>query len=59
VLEIVGIDNRCRWELEADDEMYVREMYHFLQCAKNGEQTMNTLEDAANVLDIALEAKGT
>ena len=48
---------RSRIPADTADQMYIKEMQHFLGCVENNKQPCNTIADATHVLSWALRAK--
>ena len=50
-------DEKLKLKNFDENDMYVKEILHFLECVKKKKQTINTVNQAAKILEIALAAK--
>jgi len=54
---VVGTERSAEWNWRADDEMYVRELQHFISAIENGHKAQPDLREGKRVLEIALGAR--
>lgn len=54
---IVGTERSAEWNWRADDQMYVRELKHFISAIENGHKAQPDLREGKRVLEIALGAR--